>query len=569
VPHGYEHPSTFDCELARTGYFEIDEDPGVFSGAEQYAIELACDDETSFPSVTTFAKEAGPITLDPSEEILNDPDEDTKILCLTDNVGTTLEITPIDAISNPELLIVPETTFTDDGALFSLDEDGCLIAPAELVDGDYNIGLNAFNDGGFNVGPRRQQVKINRVKPFFARPFKAFVFEKQTGTGTTVQAQSTPLANGVTLSLPVGVKDNNLFSINPGTGVVTFIAAPTYDPNNVFIFNFKRWNIYRIDAKAVDDVTAEEKIRTYEIYVHKVAALNPAGAPILPSFLTTNDYCIPEHTTAIGFVIAAPLDDFGIPLLEKMRYELNGGADVAHFSIDADTGEFIFTIDTEFDTPVDAGADNIYNVTVKAIVISTGAEANHNITVEVTEVAAEEGETGAAPLLTANDTYYPNENQDTAGIVSATGDAPITFHITGGPDMGLFEFADPSVGTITFKETPDFENPKSSTNSNVYDITILARNANGDSESRQILILVGDVDETTDDDTDIPVTITPDLTDTPPGDTGPGTGITAEDPLGNTNDTETGTEETFEVDEGETEVGEIEVDDPCEEVEIA
>lgn len=79
---------------------------------------------------------------------------------------------------------------------------------------------------------------------------------------------------------------------------------------------------------------------------------------------------------------------------ESVTWDLNGGADVAFFTINSSTGELAFSSAPNFEAPGDAGADNTYVVGVRATDGASNAT-TQTVTVTVTDVA----EGGGAPTL--------------------------------------------------------------------------------------------------------------------------------------------------------------------------
>ena len=48
-----------------------------------------------------------------------------------------------------------------------------------------------------------------------------------------------------------------------------------------------------------------------------------------------------------------------------LTYSISGGADAAQFAINASTGALSFLAAPDYETPTDAGANNVYDVTVQ------------------------------------------------------------------------------------------------------------------------------------------------------------------------------------------------------------
>lgn len=91
---------------------------------------------------------------------------------------------------------------------------------------------------------------------------------------------------------------------------------------------------------------------------------------------STSSTSIAENTTAV-FTFTAD---------EAVTWDLNGGADVAKFSINSGTGALVFLSAPDYETPTDADTNNTYVVGVRA---TDGAsnETTQTCTVTVTDVA--------------------------------------------------------------------------------------------------------------------------------------------------------------------------------------
>lgn len=97
------------------------------------------------------------------------------------------------------------------------------------------------------------------------------------------------------------------------------------------------------------------------------------------------------------------------------------------------------------------------------------------------------------PSITSSATFNVDEGDDTIGTVTASGDAPITFSITGGADEALFSI-DGSSGALTFDISTDYENPADDDDDNVYEVQVTATNAVG-SDMQNIAVTVVNVVE--------------------------------------------------------------------------
>ena len=81
-----------------------------------------------------------------------------------------------------------------------------------------------------------------------------------------------------------------------------------------------------------------------------------------------------------------------------LRYAISGGADAARFSVDAMTGAVRFVTTPDFEAPTDAGADNVYEVTVQASDGALFAQQQLRVTVVNVNEAPSVFAAGAATL---------------------------------------------------------------------------------------------------------------------------------------------------------------------------
>ena len=88
---------------------------------------------------------------------------------------------------------------------------------------------------------------------------------------------------------------------------------------------------------------------------------------------------VAENTTTVTTVTATDAD------LDTLTYSISGGADAALFSIDGSTGVLSFKGTPDFETPTDAGANNVYEVTVQ-VDDGNGGTDTQAISVTVTNI---------------------------------------------------------------------------------------------------------------------------------------------------------------------------------------
>ena len=158
------------------------------------------------------------------------------------------------------------------------------------------------------------------------------------------------------------------------------------------------------------------------------------------------------------------------------------GADLARFSIDADDGEVRFLASPDFEAPVDAGANNVYDITVRGTTTS-GGWVDKAVAISVTNVAEE-----ARPVFTSGSTATVIEGVATSTRVydaDATDDVAVTgYTLAAGGDNDLFNIHS-TTGVVTFKAVP------SVTADTVYNITVNAHDSVG-STAQAVAITVKD-----------------------------------------------------------------------------
>lgn len=198
---------------------------------------------------------------------------------------------------------------------------------------------------------------------------------------------------------------------------------------------------------------------------------------------------IPENTTAVTSVTATD-PDAG----QTLSYSLAGGADASKFSIDAATGALVFLTAPDFETPTDAGGNNVYDVTVQA---SDGNGGIDTQSIAVTVINQNE-----APTITSNgggNTAAVNISENTTAVTTVTATDPdagqtLTYAIADGADAALFTI-NATTGALAFKNmgAPDFENPTDAGANNVYDVTVQVSDGNGGIDTQAVAVTVQNV----------------------------------------------------------------------------
>ena len=190
-----------------------------------------------------------------------------------------------------------------------------------------------------------------------------------------------------------------------------------------------------------------------------ITVTNVNEAPTVTSAATAS---VAENATGTVYTAAATDPDAGTTL----TYSLSG-TDASLFDINATTGAITFKSAPNYEAPTDAGANNVYNVTVGAsdgTITTTKA-----VAITVTNV-------NEAPTITSGDAASFAENGTgtvyTAAATDQDAGTTLTYSISGA-DAALFNI-NATTGAVTFKSSPNYEAPADAGGNNVYDVTVTA-----------------------------------------------------------------------------------------------
>ncbi|MDH4478602.1 MAG: DUF4347 domain-containing protein [Rhodoferax sp.] len=201
-------------------------------------------------------------------------------------------------------------------------------------------------------------------------------------------------------------------------------------------------------------------------------------APVINSSSTAN---FAENGNGTAYTIVATDADVG----SKVSYAISG-ADATLFNINATTGVVSFKAAPNYEAPADAGANNVYDLTVTA---SDGTlSANKAVAISVTNV-------NEAPVLNGTAKVNYAENGKGIAYTALASDVDVNTTLTytiGGSDVALFNI-NANTGAVSFKASPDFEKPADAGKNNVYDITVTASDGLLSSATQAVAITVADV----------------------------------------------------------------------------
>ena len=308
-----------------------------------------------------------------------------------------------------------------------------------------------------------------------------------------------------TIAWSVGGIDMGDFTIN-SNGVLSFAQRPNYEMPADMGSN----NVYNIIVKANDgEDTTDYTVTVTVTPVEETPEITSAGAShTAPSFAEIEYDATAAPDLTVATYTARDEED-----AMAITWTL-GGPDAGDFTIDSSTGLVRLRERPNFEMPADSGADNVYDIIVKAR-DTTAPLRTRELTVAVTVTNVNErpdiDENFVPPKTSYKESEYDfTGTRDDVHTFSATDyDAMSSFTWSLSGDDATHLEIDSASGALTFAQDatagplPDFENPRDATtganvsaNSNTYTITVIATDNLGEAEEYDVVITVTNVNET-------------------------------------------------------------------------
>ncbi|CAB5142623.1 hypothetical protein D3OALGA1CA_3945 [Olavius algarvensis associated proteobacterium Delta 3] len=446
------------------------ENPGDSNTDNTYVVQVTADDENSGTDVQTLS-----ITVNPVND--NAPVFTSAAAATVDEGQTVVHtLTAADADLPAQAVGFTITGGADQGR-FSIDGSNQLIFNAAPdyenpvdagTNNDYEVEVTA-NDGNGGTNTQTITVTVNPVNdnaPVFTSAAAATVDEGQTIVHTLAATDADLPAQTVGYTITGGA-DQGRFSID-GSNQLIFNAAPDYE-NPV---DADTDNIYEVEVTASDG-SGGTTTQTINVTVNPVND----NAPVMTSASAAN---IDENQTVVHTLAATDTD---LPA-QTVGFTITGGADQGRFSING-SNQLVFTAAPDYENPVDADTDNIYEVEVTA---NDGAGNTTTQTINVTVNPVNDN----APAFTSAAAASIDENQTVVHTLTATDvDLPaqaVGFTITGGADQGWFSIN--GSNELVFTAAPDYENPVDADTDNVYEVQVTANDGSGGTTVQSIGVTV-------------------------------------------------------------------------------
>ncbi|WP_373003676.1 cadherin domain-containing protein [Sulfurimonas sp.] len=321
-------------------------------------------------------------------------------------------------------------------------------APDFEVKTSYALSVTATDTVG-NTTTQNISVNISNLNdnsPVISSPASVSVNENQT-SAIDINASDAD-NNSITYSL--SGTDAASFDVNSSSGVVTFKVAPDYETKSSYSFN----------AIASDGVNSDTQSVT--ININNISDV----IPTIENFTASID-----ENASIGEVLGS------------VTITSSGDANVTSFTL-SDTTNFLISssgvITTK--TTLDYETTQVYNLTAYAT-NAAGNSLSKNITININNIA------DVVPTLNA----FAGSVDENATIgtsigtvsVNSSGDSSITSYTLSSTTNFLIS----SSGVITTKTTLDYETTP------LYNLTVYATNAAGNSSSVNVTINVSDIYE--------------------------------------------------------------------------
>jgi len=318
------------------------------------------------------------------------------------------------------------------------------------------VASDGVNETTELVSFELQDVQESASPPAFTSPDQISVDEGENAVVTL--AATDPDGDNVTFSITGGDDDIFLAIRGVDNNELTFGFPPEFsapsDANND--------NVYEVEVTA-DDGSGNAVIQLLSITINDVN--------FSPDLFASTGYT-EENTFATDVVI----EGYDFRDNDLLTVTLSGD-DAAFFSIVSTydgPGNFnstiVFNNAPDFEMPLDANGDNIYDVTIE---LSDGV---NTVTQAIDVLVDDVEDVGLAPEFVSPSAVSVNEGETLALVLEAQdpeGDA-VTFELTTGFDSSFFSIEGVDNNELTFDFAPEFSAPNDGGHDNVYEVEVIA-----------------------------------------------------------------------------------------------
>ena len=301
----------------------------------------------------------------------------------------------------------------------------------------------------------------------------------QTVDYTTVQvgeiiytAEATDADAGDQVSLTFGGADAATFNFDPSSGELSFNQLPELEdfPQNGGID-------YQLNITATDSANNSTDLAL------TISLLDDTGTA--PTFASASATVNVDENIA-GTIYTAQASD--VDPGDTLTYSISG-TDSSYFTIDPSSGDLNFNTAPDYESPSDDGKDNTYELSITAT-DSMAKQAQQSLTISINNL-----NDNAPQFVLASTAFDVLENSTSVTTIAATdadGD-DLTFALTSTTDSSHFTL-DPTSGTLSFNQAPDFETAQDSNSDNTYELELNVFDGSH-TTTQSISVTVTNVDE--------------------------------------------------------------------------
>ena len=376
-----------------------------------------------------------------------------------EDAGDTITFSLATGVSDNDLFYV-DPSF---GFLNFIDPQDYEASPQTGVnqDGTYEVVISA-SDGDLSSDPdftlTVTLLDANEAPTFATTSDSATAPENSTAAFYTAAATDQDAGASITYSLVSDSGDNALFTIEPSSGALNFLAAPNHEVHG----DADGDGTYNVEISAYDG-----SLDTATNLELSITVTDELEAPTFTS--ATDSATASENSTAVFYTVSTDnpaADDDG----DSVSYSLE--ADVGDnnlFTIVQSTGAISFINAPDYENYEGTGEDGTYNVTI------TASDGSLSSTLELAVTVTDVNEAPAFASASASTTAP--ENSTDAFYTAAASDpenASLSYSLVdGAPDNSFFSIT--TSGELRFLEAQDREAAANDANTDyTYEVQITA-----------------------------------------------------------------------------------------------
>ena len=401
----------------------------------------------SLTATVTDSQSAG-VTVSESALTVPESGSATYTVVLDMEPTAAVTVTPT-ATGDSDLGVSGVLTFTTDDWSTAQTVTVSAGTDADATDGTATIAHTASGGGydSVSIADVTATEDDNNAAPTITSTATFNVAENGTTVGT-VTATDADAGDSIGYAFTGGA-DQTLFSIDAGTGALTFQNAPNYEaPADADMDN-----AYLVEVTATSGTSARELTAVQAITVTVTDVNEPPSAPSAPTI---------SSVTATGFTVTWTAPANTGPAITGYAVQYREGTsgpwtNAGHSGTDPSIAVTGLTAGTAHQVQVQA----------------TNAEGTSawSASATATTVANE------APTFSSGDAFSVAENATAVGTVTATdadaSDSVTGYAVTGGADRSKFSI-DANSGALTFTITPNYEAPADADMDNAYLVEVTA-----------------------------------------------------------------------------------------------